>query len=594
MTLLFGCAGQSVLASHLFSSIDCTQLYRTEDLFLQTQQLVAGISPFYIEVDQHFIIMADARIFNRDELIHLLRLDTPVSDAQLILMSYKMWTERCLDKLIGDYAFIIWSKTEKNLFLACDPMGQRTFYYSIQKNFIYFSNLSRLLFTEAGISRELNLFHFADYMLRIAPESGHTFFNAIYALKAGHFARWYPGQQKLKEHRYWWPDRLIQNQKRYVNDTECYNVFADLYQKVIGEQITIAKGPLASHLSGGLDSSSVTAMAANLLQKTGRVLYAFNHVPTPGRIAHPKPNYNYSDEEYIQSVVTRYDNIKLNRIYDTDKKIFEYCYLLHPWLARPIASGGLIAWSGKSIELARELGINVILCGLGGNVTLSWSGINYSPTKLSLRAYLSQLRPYPWSVFSVLNDDFVRRFKLVERLRQAKEFQFQNRRNDPRISYFNFGLTSTMASYHAAIRYLYGIEYWDPTLDRRIVEFCLQVPNTIYQALPGGRSLVRAALRPILPAMICNRTSRGLQASDWYKKIEKEKNELKLLIESWKKTAVSEYMNLSYLLKLVRHWDYGQVSTSRNRKYLKFEKRYYFGLLDAIETGLFIQNHYNG
>ena len=96
-------------------------------------------------------ITADARIDNRQELIHLLgvadRPAEPISDSQLILAAYEKWGEQCVERLLGDFAFAIWDGRRQSLFCARDPLGVKHFYYyySPGRAFVFASELKALL-----------------------------------------------------------------------------------------------------------------------------------------------------------------------------------------------------------------------------------------------------------------------------------------------------------------------------------------------------------------------------------------------------------------------------------------------------------------
>jgi len=573
------------------------KVYHAEGIFFQAFQKENRPDAFYHDANLGLAIIADARIFNRHELINLLAVTPSISDVHLILLSYKKWGVAAVEKIIGDFTFAIWDQRSQQLFLACDPFGQRAWYYSHAANYFCFSNFVQPLFEQGRISRALNSSDIVAAFFPLIREVGQTFFKYIKCLQPGHYL--ILKHSHLYTQRYWSADHFKQNPLIYSDAEDYFQHFLQSYRETINEYLNLVPGKIGSHLSGGLDSSSVTSMAAHLLQKKSQKLYAYSHIPTTGVIAHPKKNYNYCDKLYIQTVAELYPNIELMYIQDSEQKLFSYNNKLNPWLARPVLTCSNLIWLMKIIESAQAQGIHTLLTGQGGNGTVSWKGAPPVKAIKNLKAYLGKFKrrlqhwKNPTAGFSVINPRLLHELNVIEKFKQRLE-SMQSQSSDVNLmQIFNYGITLTAASYQAAVRLLYDVEHWDPTLDRRIVEFCLRVPNKIHRFLPGGRSLVRKSLEGIMPKIICDRLSRGMQAADWYKKIEVQKHEFITLLNAWKGTHIEEYINLDFLLAKMQQWDFQRISTSKDKRYQNYESMYSNTLLPAIEIGLFIQ-HQNG
>src|SRR5215813_12167764 len=76
-----------------------------------------------------YVLVADVRLDNRDELIETLRIPVPqartLCDAAILLAAIERWDESCFERLIGDYAFALWDSARRRLLLARDPLGHR-------------------------------------------------------------------------------------------------------------------------------------------------------------------------------------------------------------------------------------------------------------------------------------------------------------------------------------------------------------------------------------------------------------------------------------------------------------------------------------
>src|SRR5436309_3101687 len=95
-----------------------------EDVF-DRQPLIGG--------GGRYVLIADLRLDNRDDLVNDLQLNAPgaqvLSDAAILLAAVERWGANCVDHLIGDFAFAFWDGRRRELVLARDPLGQRPLHY---------------------------------------------------------------------------------------------------------------------------------------------------------------------------------------------------------------------------------------------------------------------------------------------------------------------------------------------------------------------------------------------------------------------------------------------------------------------------------
>ncbi|MBP0014559.1 MAG: asparagine synthetase B [Roseofilum sp. SBFL] len=236
-----------------------TLLRTTDESANETQPLT---------VDRRVWIVADARVDGRRELIRSLQdrgkpvdLDTP--DPNLILDAYQVWGIDCLDYLIGDFAFAIWDGREQRLFCARDRFGVKPFFYAhLGKEFV-FSNTLNCVRLHPSVSEKLNDLAIADFLLfGYNQEIDTSAFADIQRLPAAHRLIWTP--ESFKVERYWTlpTDGYI----RYKRDEEYVEQFLELMRLAVGDRLRTNK--VAVYMSGGLDSTSVTAIAKELLTKT--------------------------------------------------------------------------------------------------------------------------------------------------------------------------------------------------------------------------------------------------------------------------------------------------------------------------------------
>ncbi|HEV2618181.1 MAG TPA: asparagine synthase-related protein [Candidatus Acidoferrales bacterium] len=210
---------------------------------------------------------ADVRLDARRELVEALRsrgreANLSDVDVQLLLQSYEAWGEGCVDHLLGDFAFAIWDAREHQIFCASDHFGIKPLYFAQVGHSLIFSNTLDCVRLHPGISDRLNDAAIADFLLfGLNYDPASTSFADIRRLPRAHTLQWSRSGLKLRE--YWRPptDGVIAYRRRQ----EYVEHFNELFGSAVEDRLrTNQVGVL---LSGGLDSSSVTAVAHELRER---------------------------------------------------------------------------------------------------------------------------------------------------------------------------------------------------------------------------------------------------------------------------------------------------------------------------------------
>lgn len=215
----------------------------------------------------NFLITADARIDNRDELTPVLDLPNrpieKITDSEFILAAYKKWGESCPEHLLGDFAFAIWDKSEQKLFCTRDHFGVKPFYYYHRQNkaFIFASEI-KALFATKQVPRRLDEVRMGDYLALMMQDQTITSYKDILRLPPAHSM--VISQSGVKLWSYWSLDAKVEI---HHNSNRAY---AEEFCKIFTESVRCrlrSAYPVISHLSGGLDSSAVTCVARKLLKE---------------------------------------------------------------------------------------------------------------------------------------------------------------------------------------------------------------------------------------------------------------------------------------------------------------------------------------
>ena len=229
----------------------------------------SGHQPMYTP-DQRYCITYNGEIFNfqeiKNELITLGFTFNSESDTEVILASFHQWGKDCLKRFNGMWAFAIWDNSEQELFLARDRFGIKPLYYLFEpeKRFVFASETRAFKYLNS-FNRQIDN-SLLDMNLKdpYALEGrGYTIFNNILQVLPGHYMVIKP-KQKVQQKRWWHiADHLVEVPKTIEEQTEkFYEIFRDACKIRL-----ISDVPVATALSGGLDSTAVYSTVYDIMQK---------------------------------------------------------------------------------------------------------------------------------------------------------------------------------------------------------------------------------------------------------------------------------------------------------------------------------------
>jgi len=224
--------------------------------------LTSGTQPIHNE-DKSLWIVFNGEIFNfkelRRQLINEGHQFYTTTDTEVVLHLYERDGLQCLDSLNGQFAFAIWDAVKKQLFLARDRMGICPLHYTIQNGRLYFASEIKSIFMEKEIQRKINPIALDQIFTFWAPLPGITAFNNIHELEPGQFLLLDQGNINLKK--YWHfptPSRSEHIDASFEELTEELTLLlSDAVRIRLNADVTVG-----SYLSGGLDSSGITALIA--------------------------------------------------------------------------------------------------------------------------------------------------------------------------------------------------------------------------------------------------------------------------------------------------------------------------------------------
>lgn len=229
--------------------------------------LSTGSQPMYSE-DDNIVLVFNGEIYNflkiKDELITLNYNFKTSSDTEVIIKAYQAWgTVGCLNKLEGMFAFALWDKKLKKMWVVRDRFGEKPLYYTSNSNGFFFASELKALnnqFSKNNLSKKaLNLFFSLTYIP--AP---YTIYNDVYKLEAGNYIEIdETGKFEVKE--FYNLDKIVQNgQNEPIADYKfAQKQLRELLFNSVKKRM-LADVPLGSFLSGGIDSSIISAIMAEI------------------------------------------------------------------------------------------------------------------------------------------------------------------------------------------------------------------------------------------------------------------------------------------------------------------------------------------
>ncbi len=588
-------------------------------LWVTPESLHEKLPFFYSSNGTQVTITAEARLDNRDELIKAFDLSSRshelITDSELIVRAYQEWEEACPEKLLGDFAFVIWDHRQQKLFCARDPFGIKPFFYFYLPNRIFvFASEIKALFCVPGIPQKLNETMVADFLAQIYEDKWITFYRNILRLPPAHRLRVEGG--KLSTEQYWSldPSREI----KIGSDEEYEETFRHLFTEAVHARLRCAF-PAGLMLSGGLDSSSIACIARMKLSQSSQsplhtFSFVFDEVP------------ECDERPYIDAVLAQggfkphyIHGDRLSPLVDLERI---------QWLGDEPYSGPTFATAWASYKEAKEQKVRMILNGIGGdeavwyNLTFltefaragKWREINtelndYSRLRgTSFRKkikilWLRCLKPFvpeiPRRVWrqihgrgeqlffadTLIRPEFARRMNLEERSKVLHSPWYRNFSSlrEEQYFYLTTHLKTTAIETYDRATALFSCEHRYPFFDKRLLEFCLALPPEQKFRQGYNRRIVRQALQDALPVKIRERITKMDASPNIFRGLlffEQERLENMILKDPG---IIEDYVNISALRSAYQRY-------SSHRTFGEVREEDFYDIWNAVTLALWLRS----
>jgi asparagine synthase (glutamine-hydrolysing) len=570
------------------------------------------------------VITADLRLDNRDDV--LARIGVAPQDAlawadsRVLLSAWEKLGDDIWPTLRGPFAAAIWDPRRRTLTLARDQLGLNVVMWHRNARFFAFATMPKGLFAMTDIPRELSEEKFADFLVLNHADHATTVYRDIFRVPPAHVAT-VTSDGTMQQRRYWSPADITPI--RLPSDQAYAEGLRACLDLVVRRQLRSAH-PIGCYLSGGLDSSSVAALAARALGESNQRLAAFTQVPRAG-FDGSVPNGRYADETpYVEAIRKAAGNIDVNYVHNDECDDFAELERFFVALEGPVRNPTNLGWMLAIPRRARAQGRRVLLGGTYGNYTISWYGWSQAVDHLLRGRLLTAYRqwrlfyrhsPYsrwtalrklfvepllpeqlgnqadrrrhpdrvaPWQEHAAIRPDFADAMGVDARAAEAGHDFLYRLRPGERTA----GLTPIdyVGDWLAAEKAITGVEMRDPTADLDVVSFCFGVPAEQYLAEGVDRSLIRRAMWGLLPEIVLTNQLNGLQSADWYEKLSGRRAQLAAEIAELSASPLARRaIDLARLERALASWPAGGWHTE------KISAEYHFALTRGIAGARFLR-----
>lgn len=465
-----------------------------------------GIQPMTKEKQGfHYTICYNGELYNTEDIRKELLIKgysfQGHSDTEVLLTSYIEWGEDCLQYLNGIFAFAVWDEKRNSLFIGRDRLGVKPlFHMEISTGFIFGSELKALL-AHPNVKAELDREGLAEvFALGPSHTPGSGIFKGIKELRPGHALKF--TQDGLKVWRYW----NVKSEEHTDSFEETVEKVRFLFKDAVTRQL-VSDVPLSTFLSGGVDSSAITAIASMEYERTGKGPLHTYSIDYEGNDKFFKANefQPNSDGVYIKKMTDTFGTIHHNCII-TQETLAEFLHeavtvrdvpgmadvdssLL--WFCREIKKDFVVSLSG---ECADEI--------FGGypwfrrEADLQRGGF---PWMRSIQERQNLLKD-SWSNKLQLEDYMMDKYNqtIAETPKLAGESKEDAKRRE--LFYLNqLWFMTTLLERKDRMSMGASLEVRVPFADHRLVEYVWNVPWEMKNYMGREKGLLRKALEGILP-----------------------------------------------------------------------------------------------
>jgi len=300
-------------------------------------------------------VVFDGYLFDRDNVAAELGLPKGVRSSALVAAAYQRWGSQVFLKLDGCYLLAIWDAAARQLLLGHDALGRHPAFYAIENGTVWFGSNVLALASSGRVSKRPNRLSLALAVLAHWPDAGQTFFERIRRVRPGHYLEVTSG--RVAEHKYW--DPIPGDDEPWLSERDAVAEFEPALLRAVSRCMSL--GPEGIMLSGGVDSVTVAALAAD---------YSAEHGTPPMTAVSGRTDGELAGEERTQSAVA--SALQMRHLVSTTSEWTKGRddVSLSLEMTDQLPGPSRIYWVGTYTSFYRQTaaqGLHVLLTGSGGD-----------------------------------------------------------------------------------------------------------------------------------------------------------------------------------------------------------------------------------
>jgi asparagine synthase (glutamine-hydrolysing) len=474
----------------------------------------AGHQPMANE-DGSLVIVYNGELYNFPDLMADLKARghrfKSRTDTEVVLHAYEEWGDDCLERFNGMFAFAIWDRRRRRLFLARDRFGIKPLYYATDNGrFLFASEVKALL--QAGIPRRVSPEALVEYFTFQNVFSDRTLFDGVCLLPAGHTLT--VSEDGVEARRYW---DLEPDPDESVSEDAWAERIRAAFEAAVTRQL-ISDVPLGSYLSGGMDSGSIVAVASDHVPRLMTFTGGFDLSSVTGL------ELVFDERADAELVASRFKTQHYEMVMHAGDMAWVLPELV--WHLEDLRVG--MSYQNYYIAGLASKFVKVSLAGAGGDELFGGYPWRYELVETGVGDFDRVYYDY-WA--RLVPDAEKPEFFAPEIWAQGSQHAPYDVFRDVLAPVDGFD-PLTKALYFEAKTFLHGLlvvedkvsmahslEARVPFLDNELVDLVVRIPSRLKHADPGGKRLLRRAMKGLLPDEIVEKRKQGFSPPDqsWYR-----------------------------------------------------------------------------
>jgi len=424
------------------------------------------------------------------------------SDTEVLLLSYIEWGEYCLERLNGIFAFGIWDNTKQTLFLARDRMGVKPLFYTLKNNSLIFASELKAMLTHPEIPPVIDSEGLAEiFCIGPARTPGNGVFKNINELKPGNYLLLNKNGTSIKS--YW--------KLKNIPHTDSFKRTVETVRYLLLDAITsqlVSDVPIGTLLSGGLDSSAITAIAStNLRKHANKALPTFSvDYVDNSKYFKPSAFQPNSDSPWVK---------KMSKFSKTNHQdiFFDSSELVNSLETAVIARDlpGMADIDSSLLLFSKKIKEKVTVALSGECADEVFGGYPWFHSQESHDAQTFPWALYPETRLNILSPEVIQKIKPLDyissryrdALNEVPRYSKQESKRDQRfreIGYLTLTrFMPTLLDRKDRMTMATGLEVRVPFCDHRIVDYVWNIPWEMKNFQNREKGLMRIALKGFLP-----------------------------------------------------------------------------------------------